>query len=228
MSIISDVELMSIQALEDYSQRHKLKPKKTVELFNKYQVFEKLILQHEILHQLDFGDTVEYVEKIIEKKSTELIVYHGSNVLFNKIDLSKSHNRRDFGKGFYCTILEEQSAEWAKRLYLRNFTGGRYVYQYIFTQNDNIKVKRFIGMNKEWLEFIKENRLKGGVQHDFDVVIGPVADDNTMETVQLYIAGIIDAEEAIKRLQYSKINNQISFHTERALKYLHFQCRKEV
>lgn len=51
-------------------------------------------------------------------------------------------------------------------------------------------------------------------------LIGPVADDNTMETVQLYIAGILSANEAVERLRYSKVNNQISFHTERALESL--------
>ena len=81
-------------------------------------------------------------------------------------------------------------------------------------------MKRFDTLSKEWLEFIKENRSKGGLQHNYDVVIGPVADDNTMETVQLYIAEIFTAEEAVERLRYSKINNQVSFHTKDALKYL--------
>lgn len=75
-------------------------------------------------------------------------------------------------------------------------------------------------MNKEWLEFIKQNRSEGGLRHDYDVVIGPVADDNTMETIQLYIAGVLTANEAIERLTYSKVNNQISFHTEKALENL--------
>lgn len=89
-----------------------------------------------------------------------------------------------------------------------------------------MKVKRFDSLNKEWLEFIKENRSKGGLQHGYDVVIGPVADDRTMETVQLYIADILTAEEAVERLKYNKPNNQISFHTKRALKYLKFVGRE--
>ena len=52
------------------------------------------------------------------------------------------------------------------------------------------------------------------------MVIGPVADDNTMETVQLYIANILSAKEAVERLRYSKVNNQVSFHTTKALQYL--------
>lgn len=44
-----------------------------------------------------------------------------------------------------------------------------------------------------------------------------MADDNTMETIQLYIAGILSADEAVERLRYNKVNNQISFHTEQSL-----------
>ena len=77
------------------------------------------------------------------------------------------------------------------------------------------------------MEFIKENRSKGGIQHNYDVVIGPVADDNTMETIQLYIAGILKPEEAVERLRYNKVNNQVSFHTIQALNYLSFEVRRE-
>jgi len=51
-------------------------------------------------------------------------------------------------------------------------------------------------------------------------IFDPVADDNTMETVQLYMSGILNAQEAIKRLKYSKVNNQVSFHTEKSLRFL--------
>ena len=55
----------------------------------------------------------------------------------------------------------------------------------MFEENSVLNVKRFDALSEEWLEFIKENRSKGGLQHKYDVIIGPVADDNTMETVQL-------------------------------------------
>ena len=58
MSIQSDVEMLSIQALEYYARTHKLSEADTVHLFHKYQVFEKIILQHEYLHQLDFSETL--------------------------------------------------------------------------------------------------------------------------------------------------------------------------
>ena len=85
-----------------------------------------------------------------------------------------------------------------------------------------LKIKRFDSLNQEWLEFIKRNRAQGGTQHTYDIVI-----DNTMETVQLYISGILTAEEAVKRLRYSKVNNQVFFHTEKALAYLRFIGREK-
>ena len=61
------------------------------------------MIQHEYLHQVDFEETVEYVDKIIREESKELIVYHGTTFNFKSIDLVKSRNRRDFGRGFYTT-----------------------------------------------------------------------------------------------------------------------------
>ena len=99
------------------------------------------------------------------------------------------------------------------------------MYRYSFVHEETLNIKHFDALNKEWLEFIKENRTKGGIQHQFDIVIGPVADDDTMETVQLYIGGVLTADEAVERLRYNDVNNQVSFHTERALSALKFMGR---
>lgn len=228
MSIQSDVEILSVQALEKYAKRHNLSTAEAANLFYSHQVFEKILIQHEYLHQLDLEDTLNYVEEIIAEDAPELVLYHGTTALFEEIDLEKSHNRRDFGQGFYCTVLESQAEEWAKRLYLRSRKGGRYVYRYLFRQTEDLKIKHFASLNQEWLEFIKRNRINGGIQHSFDVVVGPVADDNTMETVQLYLSGILTADEAVERLRYNKVNNQVSFHTPLALQHLTLESRKEV
>ena len=41
-----------------------------------------------------------------------------------------------------------------------------------------------------------------------------------MQTVQLYLLGTITSEEAVERLKFNKVNNQVSFHTENAIKHL--------
>ena len=225
MSVQTDCEMLSVQAMESYARKYNISGNDVVELFHKNQVFEKMIIQHEYLHQISFEEVLEYVEKVITEGLKELVVYHGSCYEFENIELNKSHNRRDFGKGFYTTILKSQSKEWGYRLSLREKKKNYFIYEYLFEENSVLNVKRFDTLSEEWLEFIKENRSKGGLQHKYDVVIGPVADDNTMETVQLYIANILTASEAVERLRYNKVNNQVSFHTEKALQYLHLVRR---
>lgn len=226
ISIQSDVEILSVQVMECYAKRNHMAGDEIIDLFHQYQIFEKMLIQHEYLHQISFDEVMEFIDGIIEENSHKLTLFHGTTKVFDKIDLAKSHNRRDFGMGFYTTILENQAKEWAYRLSLREKCTKYFVYQYSFDENSTLAIKRFDGLTEEWLEFIKENRSKGGIQHKYDVVIGPVADDNTMETVQLYIAGILNAKEAVERLRYNKINNQVSFHTDRAIEQLK-QVRRE-
>lgn len=116
MSVQSDCEMMSVDIMEAYAEKHHLSGDEAIKLFHKYQVYEKMMIQHEYLHQVSTEEVLEYVEKIITEGSKELVVYHGSCFDFDEVDISKSHNRRDFGRGFYTTILKEQSKAWAYRL----------------------------------------------------------------------------------------------------------------
>lgn len=152
-----------------------------------------------------------------------MTVYHGTAVSFSSVDLSKSRDRRDFGRGFYTTTVFDQAASWAKTVFMRYGGDGRFVKIYRFEDSGLLKVRRFDGMTREWLDFVKENRAKGGVQHGYDIVIGPVANDNTMRTIMFYVSGVYTAEMALEQLRFFKVNDQVSFHTERAL-----SCLKEI
>jgi len=149
-----------------------------------------------------------------------LTLYHGSNQIFERVDLSKSKDNRDFGRGFYLTTLQKQAEAWAENMYIRHGGEGKFVYIFEFEENANLELKRYDGLNHEWLEMIKENRIKGNIQHGYDAVYGPVANDNTMRTIALYIAGIYTGEVALEQLKYFKANDQLSVHTDKALKYL--------
>jgi hypothetical protein len=82
-------------------------------------------------------------------------------------------------------------------------------------------------MNLEWLEFIRGNRIQGGIQHKYDIVIGPVADDDTLPTLLLYLDGTLNANAAIEMLKYNQVNNQISFHTPKGLGSLKLNGRED-
>ena len=158
----------------------------------------------------------------------KIIVYHGTSFLFDTIDLTKSKNKRDFGQGFYTTTIQAQAEAWAKNIALRNKSAVAYVYVYEFTFSEALECKIFEGLTAEWLDFIKANRALGGIQHKYDVVIGPVADDNTMLTVNRYMNGTYTAEEALQRLAYYKVNDQVCLNTRKALDYIKLVRRYEV
>ena len=159
----------------------------------------------------------------------KMTLYHGSDCLFEEIDLTKSLGKRDFGTGFYTTTISSQAESWAKSRKLRNQSEHAYVYVYeIDVPENTLLIKTFDGLSVEWLNTVRDNRKLGGVQHNYDIMIGPVANDNTMLTVTRYIQGTYTADEALRRLAYANVNDQVSFHTEKALQYVRFIRRYTV
>jgi hypothetical protein len=55
-----------------------------------------------------------------------------------------------------------------------------------------------------------------------DLVIGPVANDTVFNVIDLYIDGILDKDETIKRLKIRKLFDQWTFCTEKAISFLKF------
>ena len=160
--------------------------------------------------------------------TSSIVVYHGTDCLFDKINLAKSRDKRDFGKGFYTTTISTQAESWATNMMMRRGTDHAYVYEYELSLTESLSILSFDGLTVDWLNFVKDNRTQGGIQHNFDLVMGPVANDNTLLTVMRYIQGVYHADEALRRLRYFKANDQVSLHTEKALANLSLLRRYEV
>ena len=151
-------------------------------------------------------------------------LYHGSNQAIPGIDLSKGKKYKDFGQGFYVTHLREQAVYWSKRVSDR-FGGEPTVTVFEFdleaARAEGLNIKIFEKPDKEWAQFVMANRQVGTeYQHQYDIVIGPVADDNMARLFGLYDLEIIDLEAVVAGLAYKELNSQYFFATERALKYL--------
>jgi hypothetical protein len=149
-----------------------------------------------------------------------LTLYHGSNADFSVVSLERSRDRRDFGRGFYTTTIKTQAEQWAITVNARYGGGGRFLYTFELDWPDDLKIRLFDSLTIEWLEMVKENRVRGGLRHGFDAVMGPVADDNTMPTIALYVDGTLSAGAALTQLAYFKANDQVSLHTVKALAHL--------
>lgn len=152
-------------------------------------------------------------------------LYHGSNQSILKIDLSKGKKYKDFGQGFYTTHLHAQAAYWSKRVTER-FGGTAVITEFEFDLDgaiaDGLKVKIFEYPDKEWALFVMANRKQGGEEfkHDYDIVIGPVADDRMARLFGLYDMEIIDLDAVVAGLVYKNLNSQYFFATKRSLNYI--------
>ncbi len=153
-------------------------------------------------------------------------LYHGSNVEIDVVDLRKGNINKDFGKGFYLTSLQVQATEMAKRKARQFENGIPCVTEFLFDDSclmsSDLKVKIFSEVCIEWAEFILNNRhaSRTGFVHDYDIVIGPVADDGVVQQLDLYEMGLISIEVLVEALRYRKINNQYFFGTSKSLLYL--------
>jgi len=151
-----------------------------------------------------------------------MIIYHGSDTPVKSPKILTSNRLLDFGEGFYTTSSLEQAQRWAKRVRERNKTIEQIVSVYEFEADKaekDLKIIRFDSPGREWLRFISACRSGGETGFEYDMVMGPVANDNVYVTVQLFETGLLSEEEAIVRLKVEKIFNQILFHTEKALRY---------
>ena len=160
-------------------------------------------------------------------------LYHGSNIVIDSINLAMCRPYKDFGKGFYLTDIKEQAEKMAVRV--SKIYGGSPVVNIFeiqddFRKTDGIKVKDFgLETTEEWAKFVMNNRNRTftNVKDDlcnkdnkYDIVIGPVADDNMALLFRQYENEIIDFETLLKGMIYKKTSSQYSFHTEKSIKLL--------
>ena len=89
-------------------------------------------------------------------------------------------------------------------------------------QSSELKVKVFKEPDWEWARFVMSNRDINTTQpcHDYDIVIGPVADDTIARLLRLYTENFINEEQLLHELTFSKVTSQYFFHSEAAIKML--------
>ncbi len=153
-----------------------------------------------------------------------MICYHGSDTIVDIPKILESKRPLDFGGGFYVTTSETQARSWAIKVAYRNNNNHRCVNRYEFDlekAKSELTVIHFEVADEKWLDFICANR-SGKPTGDYDIVIGPVADDRVYRVVVEYENGDVDKETALKSLKVEALCDQILFHTEKALEYLKY------
>ena len=153
-------------------------------------------------------------------------LYHGTNITFDKIDLSLSKPCKDFGAGFYLSDHRQQAEELAlARVELLG--GEEIVFEFDFDESilksNQLNIKLFNDYTEDWANFILANRNNNSPipTHNYDIVVGPIANDRVGRQLWRFRNRDIDMDTLIKNLKYMKgITLQYYFGTERALKQL--------
>ena len=140
-------------------------------------------------------------------------IFHGGSVEIVHPDVNSGRTGLDFGRGFYVTELKEQAEKWAERA-ARQRKENPKVSEYDFDFANAVAKYRYLSFetyDMEWLQFIVSCRGGYNPAVDYDFVEGGVANDRVIDTVEGYINGTIDAENALLELSRHRPNHQICF-----------------
>lgn len=154
-------------------------------------------------------------------------VYHSSFTTVESPDISHSREFLDFGKGFYLTTLYDQAVKYGQRFKRRKRPAWLSTYELEFNPDD-WKILRFDSYNREWLKFVTDCR-RGTDNSDYDLVIGGIANDEVIQTIERYFVGEISENDALGLLKYQKPNNQYCIRSQRMLdECLKHKCSEQL
>lgn len=162
-----------------------------------------------------------------------MMLYHGTNIDIQSIDLALCRPYKDFGRGFYTTEILEQAQKMAKRV-ARIYGGNPIVNMYEIA--DNYKENRELNIldfgripSERWAVFVMNNRSKvftdfGCLDCNFDckydIVVGAIADDDMTVLFRQYQNNMISFETLLNGMTFRETTSQYSFHTEKAVSLL--------
>ena len=160
----------------------------------------------------------------VNSKKNKMKVFHGTNIVIEQPKIINRFKTLDFGEGFYTTENENQAKDFAVKVCERREPKLFPVVNcYEFDENfDKFSVLKFDAPNEEWLDFVVARRKGITLKEKYDLIIGPVANDDVFGTIILYEAGQLDKESAIKKFKVKELYNQVVFCNELVLKDLVF------
>ena len=162
-------------------------------------------------------------------------LFHGSNKTIEKPDIchTRKNGGKDFGEGFYLTGELKMAKNFAAKVVKRSNSGEASVSAYEVRLDNlhtcQLKIKKFSEPSPEWFVFVYENRTKTKGTHEYDIVIGPVADNGLPEKIAEYERAVreereIDLRHFANAINYHHYPNtyQYCFRSEEALTLLRY------
>jgi len=159
---------------------------------------------------------------------TTMLLYHGTNIRFETPKIITPNRALDFGTGFYTTSDKKQAGDWAKVVVKRTKVGKLLlnIYELKESYMQELNTRKFETANKEWLDFVCEHRLETYKGDNYDLIIGAVANDQTMPVLQAYMNARnkdLYAPVALNDIMANKLTDQYVFKNDLALSFLQLQ-----
>ncbi|MDR1833953.1 MAG: DUF3990 domain-containing protein [Propionibacteriaceae bacterium] len=152
-------------------------------------------------------------------------LYHGSDVAVAAPRLVGQRRGLDFGSGFYTTSNLTQAERFSANVARRRRSSSQFVSEYDFDENvafSKLDVLSFSAPDGDWLDFVFACRSGSYDGPGYDLVVGPVANDDVYPTLQAFAYGVLTREQAIDALRVRRLYNQYVFRSEEALSFLEF------
>ena len=92
----------------------------------------------------------------------------------------------------------------------------------------SLKTLRFEKADGKWLDFVTANHVGRTTEGDYDAIVGPIANDRTIETLNFYFAETTTREIALELLPPQKLKDQCVLKTKRAIEAVCFTGVKKV
>lgn len=141
----------------------------------------------------------------------EMIVYHGGTEIIEHPICKFGRRNLDFGQGFYVTDIRKQALDWAllmaDRRKMEPVLNRYHLHRDAILDEACCKV--FQAYDQDWLDFIVASRRGQPVAEAYDYIEGGVANDRVVDTVNLYMLGLMDINTALVRLSQHQPNNQM-------------------
>jgi hypothetical protein len=176
-----------------------------------------------------------------------ITLYHGTTHDFSEIDVRQGKPFKDFGQGFYLAGTYDRAVNIARRN--RKIEADRlramgdateltvfvYTYEFDLREIGKLNVRRFESADREWLKFIIQNRMSRTRQHDYDIVIGATANDDTRASIRAVMNAANGAilsgaalDLLIQMLEPNNLPEQYYFGTSKAASLLKYKGRNEL
>ena len=144
-------------------------------------------------------------------------LYHAGYLEIPEPDVHRGRKNADFGQGFYTTDNLTFASRW-----VREQKGSDIYVNTYELEEEGLKIKRF-ERDAEWFRYVFSNRRSMPDElSEYDVIIGPVANDTIYNTMGIMTSGYLADEEAMKLLCVGPCYYQITLKTLKAAEHLKF------